>query len=70
MVVVHLFCTVVRVEIGQKLGRLQYFTPKSPERVGVSRLITPDHALITPFWGREHAKVAPIVNESTYSVIL
>jgi len=34
-----------------------YFTPPNP---GVSRPITPDHALITPFWGREHTKVAPI----------
>jgi len=35
--------------------------------VGVSRPIAPDHALITPFWAREHAKVAPILNEYTFS---
>jgi len=28
-----------------------YFTPPSPGRVSVSRSITPDHALITPFLG-------------------
>ena len=38
-----------------------YFTPPNPGREGVSRPITPDHALITPFWGREHMKVAPII---------
>jgi len=28
-----------------------YFTPPNPGRVGVSRPITPDHALITPLSG-------------------
>jgi len=47
-----------------------YFTPPNPGRMGVSRSITPDHAQITPFWGREHAKVAPIFYKSTCFVIM
>jgi len=33
-----------------------YFTPPNPGRGGVSRPITPDHALITLFWGQKTRK--------------
>jgi len=46
-----------------------YFTPLNPGRVSVSRSITPDHALITPFSGREHTRWHPLSIESNFSVI-
>jgi len=38
--------------------------------VGVSRPITSDRALFTPFWGREHVKAAPFFNESICFVVM
>jgi len=47
-----------------------YFTPPNPGRVSVSRSITPDHAIITPFSGREHTRWHPLSIESNFSVIM
>lgn len=39
-----------------------YFTPFNPGCEGVSRSITSNYALITPFLRRDHRKVAPLLS--------